>query len=185
MMNKDFNDMVMKFDNGDSFTIGETYEKVLNKLNACKEINFCSDIEVDDDELYGSSISFSTNNMIKDYLCNFVLGFENEKKLEDICVGFDIHDFIKRNGGYPENYDYMAWLDFCIKVENDIKKYVDELSDKVEIVRKWHHDYRVRIGNLIYTVGHGREYETGIYLYIRTVESYEDEYGKIEEPYIE
>ena len=97
-MNKDFNDMVMKFDNGDSFTIGETYEKVLNKLNACKEINFCSDIEVEDDELYGSSISFSTNNMIKDYLCNFVLGFENEKKLEDICVGFDIHDFIKRNG---------------------------------------------------------------------------------------
>ena len=77
MMNKDFNDMVMKFDNGDSFTIGETYEKVLNKLNACKEINFCSDIEVEDDELYGSSISFSTNKHIHLFSILIFLLFHN------------------------------------------------------------------------------------------------------------
>jgi hypothetical protein len=116
--------------------------------------------------------------MIKDYLCEFRLYFDEEKRLSSVGVKFNMHDFITRNGGYPENYDYMAWMDFCKKVENDMKEYVTRLSDKVEISSGYHIAYVVKIGDLIYTVSHGREYETGIYLYIQTVESYENEFGR-------
>lgn len=174
---------VIKFDNGLSFEMGETYEEVMESLKASK------DIIIESDEyseiLHRRIVSIISNQLIRNYRCICSIKIEDDKKLSHLAIEFDIHDYIKRNGGYPDNYDYTAWLNFCITVENDIKNYVDNLSRNVEIVRKWHHDYTVRIGDLIYCVSHGREYEQGIYLSIGTVKDYEEEYGEIKEPYIE
>ena len=169
------NEKSIVFDNGLSVAIGDTYEEVKRKLSSFEEYEDEFDLE----------LTVNTNDMIKDYLWKCCFSFYDKKGLSSVSFKFDIHDYIKRNGGYPKDYDYIAWANFCIKVEDDIKDCVDKASENVEIVRKWSQDYRVGIDDLILIVGHGREYESGIYLSIVTREDYEDEYGKIEEPYIE
>ena len=157
------------FDNGLQISMGESFDDVAAKI---KDYN--AEYEL------GDSIRISEVNLLKDYRmdCSFYFKSSDEfPVLEKIDIHFDVHHYIQANGEDGNNgWDYYKWMNWCKKMESEVEELLLDSSPKAKKIELVNQACVVNIDDLIFTVTHGREYETGIYLSIGRLEDFKNEY---------